>query len=84
MTQTGVELSITVLAEIPIGPRDVLRVTRQVDHGREVVNLRRWFTSASGELRPGRDGIALGLDDVRAVLAALERARCHLTGAGAL
>ncbi len=78
------ERPVSILAEIPLGSRDVLRVTRERDHGHTVVNLRRWFASASGEMRPGRDGIALGLDDVPAVLAALEKARCRLTGAGAL
>lgn len=73
-----------VLAEIPLGPRDVLRVTRETDRGHAVVNLRRWFASASGGLRPGRDGIAFSVDEVPAVLAALEKARGKATGHGAL
>ena len=78
------ERSATILAEIPLGPRDVLRVTREHDRGHARVNLRRWFASTSGELRPGRDGIVFNLDEVPAVLAALEKARGRLTGAGAL
>ncbi len=78
------ERTASILAEIPLGARDVLRVTRDRDHGHAVVNLRRWFFSTSGEMRPGRDGIAFGLDEVPAVLAALEKARGKAAGAGAL
>ena len=78
------ERTASILAEIPIGRLDVLRVTRESERGQAVVKLRRWFASASGELRPGREGIVVGLDEVPAVLAALVKARGRSTDAGAL
>ena len=60
-----------LLAEISLGPRDVLRVTREGAHGHAVVKLRRWFIAASGEMRPGRDGVSFAATAADALAAAL-------------
>ena len=60
-----------LLAEIPLGGRNVLRVTRENERGHEIVNLRVWFTSRDGEARPGKDGVAIPADTADALMAAL-------------
>ena len=62
-----------LLDEIPLGRREVLRVTREIERGHQVVNLRVWFTAQYGEARPGRDGIAMPVDRADALVLALGR-----------
>ena len=70
-----------MLAEVPLRSRGVLRITREASHGHAVVDLRRWFTSGSGEARPGREGSTVRSVDLDALLAALERVRGRMARA---
>ncbi len=71
MTETALG---RILGEVPLGRRTVLRVTEEVDHGHDVVNLRTWFAAPDGTMRPGRAGVSLAVDRVEALLAVLKKA----------
>ncbi len=73
-----------LLAEVPLDRGEVLRITRDSEQGHAELSMRRWFVSASGELRPGREGLTIRPGQLVAVMAALEAARLRMTGAGAL
>ena len=64
-----------LLAEIPLGGRNVLRVTRKIERGHEIVNLRVWFTSRDGEARPGKDGVAIPAGTADSLMKALARSK---------
>ena len=69
------------VVDIPIGRGEVLRVSCDAERGHEVVKVRRWFPSTAGGLRPSKDGIAIAVDAVPALLAALERVAASAAGA---
>lgn len=61
-----------LIAEFPKTATEVLRITREKHHGREVVQIRTWFRNREGVLCPGREGVhfrhALAPDIARAML----------------
>jgi hypothetical protein len=60
-----------VLAEIQRNQREVIRVTRRLFAGHQIVDLRNWYRAGDGELRPTSKGIAFRLDLLPEVLEAL-------------
>lgn len=66
-------MDVTV-AEIPKNSRETLRVTRQEFRGHQLVSMRVFFEDAHGEMRPGKQGLAVRLDLVPALLQALDAA----------
>jgi hypothetical protein len=50
-----------IVAEWALNKRETLRVSIELYRGTWLINVRKWFEGADGELRPGNKGIALGL-----------------------
>jgi hypothetical protein len=50
-----------IIAEWAINRRDRVRVSIEQFNGTWLVNIRKWFESDDGEIRPGKQGIALGI-----------------------
>jgi hypothetical protein len=67
------------IAVIPKNSREELRVGLSTYNGVELVNLRVWFNTGSGDMRPGKAGFALKVEKLpelqRAIANALEQAR---------
>ena len=65
-----------VLASIRKNNREEIRVTRGEYKGHDVVNVRVWFQDRdSGEMLPGRDGVAFRAALVDDLVAALQSAK---------
>ena len=60
--------------DIPKNAREVLRVQRTTYKGHELIDLRVWYPSDTngGELRPSPKGVAIRVELLGAVLAALK------------
>ena len=54
--------------------REILRVSIDEFRGHTLLNLRTWFRTDSGEWRPGRQGVALRVQVLPELRAALEAA----------
>lgn len=63
------------LGTIRKNAREEIRFTVETFKGVEIVNARVWYLHASGEYRPGRQGIAFRLELLGEVLDALGKAR---------
>jgi hypothetical protein len=50
-----------IIAEWPLNTRESARVSIEKYNGVWLINLRKWFEAESGEMRPGKQGIALGM-----------------------
>ena len=59
------------VAIIEKSPREEIRVTRETFKGHDLVNVRAFYRSAGGEMRPARQGIALRVELVPHVIEAL-------------
>lgn len=72
------------VADIRKSTDEEIRVTiEETRRGKTRVKVREWFRS-EGELRPGRDGIALRPDLLDQIIAALTAANLKIRGRGAL
>jgi hypothetical protein len=58
----------------PKRPGEEIRITVEEFQGRMRVNIRTWWQNDFGEWRPGKQGISLTPDQMRALLQALPRA----------
>ena len=58
---------------IPKNSREELRVSVDEFRGRQIVNLRVWFRSEDGEMRPGRQGAAVKLELLPSLWAAFDQ-----------
>ena len=47
------------LIEIQKTGRETLCVTREDFNGHDLINMRVWFDAGEGEMRPGKQGVAL-------------------------
>lgn len=56
---------------IPKNAREEIRVERQDYQGHDLVQMRVWFDAGGGEMRPTKKGIAIRVDQVAALQAAL-------------
>jgi len=63
-----------VVAELGKNAREVIRVSLAAFKGTPTVGVWCFYRDAAGNLRPGKNGIVLGLNHLRALSAALTRA----------
>ena len=63
-----------LIATVPKRPGEEIRVTVEEYQGRMRVNIRTWWQNDFGEWRPGKQGISLTADQMRALMAALPAA----------
>lgn len=77
--------------EAPIGPTDSVvistfeknkkeevRVSLDTFHGKKLINLRVWFKDDDGTMKPGKQGIALGVDRYKDLAGAILELGQHL------
>src|ERR1700729_1661366 len=65
-----------LLATVRKNAREEIRVTRGDFKGHDIVGLRVWFEDrASGEMRPGKDGLAFRAELVDEIIEALRAAK---------
>lgn len=77
--------------EAPIGPADSVviatfeknkkeevRVSLDTFHGKKLINLRVWFKDDDGTMKPGKQGIALGMDRYKDLAGAVLELGQHL------
>lgn len=60
-----------VIAEFERNAREVVRVTLGSFEGRPTMSIWSWYRAATGELRPGKGGIVLGVRHLAAVAEAM-------------
>lgn len=63
-----------IVAEWPKSVRESLRVTLDEFQGRPVVDVRTWWWTEAGELRPGKSGLTVSTRHVRQLADALTEA----------
>lgn len=63
-----------LIATVPKRPGEEIRVAVEEYQGRMRVNIRTWWQNDFGEWRPGKQGISLTPDQMRALMAALPAA----------
>jgi hypothetical protein len=71
-----------VIASIDKNSREVLRVTLDDFKGHRLVNLRVWFKTAEGDYCPGKHGVALRIDKLEGLIAALIDAHARANQVG--
>ena len=65
-----------LLATVRKNAREEIRVTRGAFKGFDVIGVRVWFQDRdTGEMRPGKDGLAFRAELVDEVIAALQAAK---------
>lgn len=71
----------TLIATIKKNAREEIRVVLSTFNGRRLFNARVWYEAESGEMRPGKSGIAFKADKLPdfadVVSLALEKARAE-------
>ena len=50
-----------VVAEWPRNSREVIRVSLSEYEGRRIVDVRVWYADRTGDMKPGRAGLTLGI-----------------------
>lgn len=65
---------MTDIAIIPKNAREELRISLDEFNGHELLNLRIWFHTGDGEMRPTKKGVALKVALLPELLAALVEA----------
>jgi hypothetical protein len=76
------KLTNEIVAEWPVSGSDRVRVSLDVYKGRPVINCRRWWLSDSGELRPGKAGIAFSVRHLPRLFDAVQDALALATQRG--
>jgi hypothetical protein len=71
-----------LIASIEKNSREVLRVTLDDFKGHRLVNLRAWFKTAEGDYRQGKQGVALRIDKLEGLIAALIDAHAQANQVG--
>ena len=69
---------------IPKGRREVIRIARESRFGNDMVDVRIWYYSDDGELRPTPKGISIAPNKIDDVISGLAKANLKLLGRGAL
>lgn len=62
------------IADIRKNLREVVRVELSTFRGVELLNVRVWFDAGGGELRPGKSGLALRVEKLPELQAAIAKA----------
>jgi hypothetical protein len=73
---------LVILDTWPRNKRESIRVQLCEFQGRPVIDIRTWFDPGTGELKPGRIGITLGVKHLAPLADALVAAYDHATRAG--
>lgn len=60
-----------LVAQFEKNSKEEVRVSIDDFHGRKLINLRVYYRSDAGDWRPGRQGLALGVDRYRELADAL-------------
>lgn len=60
------------VCEIPKNKREVIRIERQVFNGHDLVNIRVFYDTGEGQVKPGKQGVAFRATLANDVLAALQ------------
>lgn len=63
-----------IIAEIEKSARESIRVALSTFEGTPTLSIWRWYRTPSGELRPGKGGLVVGLRHLPALTEALGRA----------
>ena len=61
------------MISFPKNAREEIRVERQEFRGHDLLNIRVWYDDGSGEMRPGKQGIALRMELVCELADAIRR-----------
>ncbi|WP_336042567.1 transcriptional coactivator p15/PC4 family protein [Pseudooceanicola nanhaiensis] len=75
---------MTAIATIKKNSREELRVTLDEFRGHHLVNVRVFYDAGDGEMKPGKQGIAVKVELLRELLAALDAAEKSARQAGLL
>jgi hypothetical protein len=67
-------MTATVIAQWPKNVRETLRVSLDQFNGRDVVDVRCWYWTEAGELRPGRAGLTISTRHLPQLAKALSEA----------
>ena len=73
-----------VFGRFPTGSNGQVQVSRSAYRGRNRIDLREFFPSEGGELKPTRRGVTLPLNTLPALRAALEQAEADALRLGLL
>ena len=60
------------MIEVPKNAREVYRLERQLFLGHDLLNIRVFFDDGTGEYRPGKQGIAVRVERLPELLAAIQ------------
>jgi hypothetical protein len=63
-----------IVAEIDKSEREMIRVSLSAYEGTPTLSVWRWYRTPSGEVRPGKGGLVVGLRHLPALAEALELA----------
>ena len=61
----------TLIASIEKNAREEIRVSLSEFNGHDLANLRVWFKTDDGDMRPGKAGLAFRIEQLPAVIRAL-------------
>jgi hypothetical protein len=70
------------IAAIPKGTREEIRVSITEWKGAQLLSIRVWFPAADGEMRPGKDGLAVRIDRLPELADAIGKAHDAAMEAG--
>jgi hypothetical protein len=72
-----------MIGDIRLGA-EILRVELKILNGRPIISAWRFWRDVTGELRPGRHGLACSIDRLPEIIAALNAARERAVAEGLL
>jgi hypothetical protein len=72
----------TIIAEWAKNSRETVRVSLAQYQGRDTVDVRTWWTSDAGELRPGKSGITLAVRHLPDLASAITQALAEAKARG--
>jgi Transcriptional Coactivator p15 (PC4) len=75
-------MSERVISEWPVNARETMRVRLDQYQGQNIIDLRRWYASGGGELKPGRGGLTIGARHLPELAKALAKALAEAEAAG--
>jgi hypothetical protein len=73
-----------VIAQFPRNTRDAVMIRIDIFNGRPVIDIRTWWTSNDGELKPGRSGITMSVRHLPSLALALMKAQAAAVEMGLL
>lgn len=73
-----------IVATITKNDREDLRIALNEYQGRSYASMRIWYMDRAGEMKPGRQGLAVGIDKLPDLIAGLNALQAHARAAGLL